>query len=409
MKIKRLLLIASAMTAVSAATLSLRAQPAEIMDQHQTSQPKPNPDIHRDMTSIRDNMEKATTLIGMEATDSHGQKIGRVADFAIDLQNGRIAEVLIDTGTVVGGVQLTEPQRNFETERIMNSGGTARVEPKVTAAPPANFVYDASAKSLRVYADAETVKAAPTFLMSQWKDAMSPHEVAAVYQRYGATPPSFADLERATTIIGQPVKNEQGKRLGHARDLALDMASGRIVDVMLASSGGFLGMHTEWSAIAPQAFTYDPAHDVLTLKTTPQALRDAPHFNYAEWRDAVTEPAEIGMASPALPPPEPMTPNNSIAPQSAVNSIPQAAVSTTTDDAITASVQEKIFATDGLSMNARNVQVQTTEGQVTLRGTVETAKEKNTVGDIAASVVSPANVNNELQVRSSALTITEPY
>jgi len=43
-------------------------------------------------------LEKASQIIGMEVKDSQDQKLGKVKDLAIDLQNGRIVEVIVATG-----------------------------------------------------------------------------------------------------------------------------------------------------------------------------------------------------------------------------------------------------------------------------------------------------------------------
>ena len=45
---------------------------------------------------------------------------------------------------------------------------------------------------------------------------------------------------KASDIIGMTVENYQNERLGKVKDLAVDVESGRIVQVIL-SSGGFLG------------------------------------------------------------------------------------------------------------------------------------------------------------------------
>jgi hyperosmotically inducible protein len=65
----------------------------------------------------------------------------------------------------------------------------------------------------------------------------------------------------------------------------------------------------------------------------------------------------------------------------------------------TRQIRKEIMATDGLSVDAKNVKIITIDGRVTLRGVVKNEDEKRQIGDIAARVASAANVDNQLQVQ----------
>jgi hypothetical protein len=69
-----------------------------------------------------------------------------------------------------------------------------------------------------------------------------------------------------------------------------------------------------------------------------------------------------------------------------------------TDINISAKIREQIVATEGLSLNAQNAKVITSAGKVTLRGPVETAAERDTLGKIAKDVAGEGNVDNQLEV-----------
>ena len=90
------------------------------------------------------------------------------------------------------------------------------------------------------------------------------------------------------------------------------------------------------------------------------------------------------------------------------NAIPQGitspanAADTPSDIAITVHIQQVILAADGLSAGARQVQVTTQSGRVTLRGTVASKEEKKKVGDLAATVVATDHVDNQIEVREIA-------
>jgi osmotically-inducible protein OsmY len=65
----------------------------------------------------------------------------------------------------------------------------------------------------------------------------------------------------------------------------------------------------------------------------------------------------------------------------------------------TAKIRKEIMASNQMSVNAQNVEVISNEGKVTLRGPVDTAKEKRLIGEIAVRCASPGNVDNQLEVQ----------
>jgi hyperosmotically inducible periplasmic protein len=71
------------------------------------------------------------------------------------------------------------------------------------------------------------------------------------------------------------------------------------------------------------------------------------------------------------------------------------------DVAITAQIRKEIVAGKNVSVNAKNVKIITKDGQVTLRGPVNSAEEKRLIGEIATRVVPSGNVDNQLEVKLS--------
>ena len=69
------------------------------------------------------------------------------------------------------------------------------------------------------------------------------------------------------------------------------------------------------------------------------------------------------------------------------------------DTEITARIRKDILAQEGLSVNARNIKIITNNGVVTLRGPVNTAEEKQRIGEIAGNAAPQANVDNQLEVK----------
>ena len=70
------------------------------------------------------------------------------------------------------------------------------------------------------------------------------------------------------------------------------------------------------------------------------------------------------------------------------------------DTETTADIRKGILNLEGLSVNAKNVKIITKEGRVTLRGPVNSEKEKSLIGEIANRLVTSENADNQLEVKS---------
>jgi len=70
----------------------------------------------------------------------------------------------------------------------------------------------------------------------------------------------------------------------------------------------------------------------------------------------------------------------------------------TTDVRITADIRKRVLGESGLSINARNAKIITSDGRVTLRGPVSSGEEKETLERIALSIAGEGNVENLLEV-----------
>jgi osmotically-inducible protein OsmY len=66
---------------------------------------------------------------------------------------------------------------------------------------------------------------------------------------------------------------------------------------------------------------------------------------------------------------------------------------------ITRQIRKEIMANKDMSVNAQNVKIVTIAGKVTLRGKVNSEKEKEAIGKIATNIVRSENVTNELQLK----------
>src|SRR6187402_2835104 len=61
---------------------------------------------------------------------------------------------------------------------------------------------------------------------------------------------------KASDLIGMTVNNYQNEKLGKVEDLAVDVESGRVLQVIM-SVGGFIGIGDSLTAVPPSAFHHD--------------------------------------------------------------------------------------------------------------------------------------------------------
>ncbi len=94
----------------------------------------------------------------------------------------------------------------------------------------------------------------------------------------------LSHVQKASKLMGTPVKNLQDEKLGKVENILVDMSSGRVVAVVI-SSGGFLGMGDELSAVPPTALRFTTDRETLQLDTSKEMLSSLPHFKANQWPD----------------------------------------------------------------------------------------------------------------------------
>jgi len=362
-------------------------------------------------------LRKANKIIGTEITDDQGQKLGKVKDLALDLQNGRIVEVIMATGGVLG------------------------VDQKLIAIPPSSFTCDKSMNDLRLNLDKEQLKSAPEFKTADWTSATQNDQIRDTYQRYGVQPyfgdrsdmnrdwhesnaknwndrqhdtansqglspqdklaqdqrgnipgnqnavngvtstnynsdyavdhahmghhnhnwqpSSMGYVASANHLMGTTAMNEQNEKLGKIENFIIDLHSGRVVEVIVAS-GGFLGIDQELSAVPPQSFRWNADNSELTLDTTRDNLKTAPHFKNSEWGYA-TEPATVTEVYSTYRVPayfddtEVDNTRQNVRDRSGDTLTPMNQGNSQSDIDTTAQIRKAIVADSSLSTNAKNV------------------------------------------------------
>ncbi len=451
-------------TLISASAVSLLASTAFAQDK---TYPKPDraESAHQRMAHPQpdrlNGAVKASDLIGMTVKNYQDEKLGKVEDFAVDVESGRIVQVILSTGGFIG------------------------IGDTLTAVPPGALHHDVAQKVIHLDANKEKLSTAPKFEMSKWAESSDNDHLSAVYGHYGEESafryvhrgdalldgqrnPSgqrnpgiqrntdvqrnteaqrnrdtqrnnegsantvstrnadgtwdknrrsneslsmipearLGQVQKASKLMGMSVKNLQDEKLGDVDNLLVDLAAGRVVSVIV-SAGGFLGMGDELSAVPPTALRFTPERDGLQLDVSKEMLGKAPHFKADQWPD-FTQPAYAGEVYRAYKVEPYFTTGRTTAADNTGRNVrdrndraltPLDQGNSQADRDTTAQIRKGIVAGKDMSVNAKNVKIITNQGQVTLRGPVNTAEEKRLIGVIANDIALVENVDNQLEVK----------
>ena len=88
-----------------------------------------------------------------------------------------------------------------------------------------------------------------------------------------------AAINKAHSLIGMRVRNQQNERLGKIKDVVLDLQSGRVAYVVL-STGGF---RPKYVALPPSAFSAAASDKYLTLNADKDKVMNAAGFTRNNW------------------------------------------------------------------------------------------------------------------------------
>jgi hyperosmotically inducible periplasmic protein len=404
---------------------------------------------------------KASDVIGMTVKNNQDEKLGKVENLAVDVESGRIVQVIIASGGFLG------------------------MDKTLTPVPPGALHHDASQKFLQLDASMEKFNAAPKCDTAKWDEDTQSNRVSEVYGYYGQQPYFVRDgygtanmsaasanslprnmdgtintagarpgdtahnvevarnveennnnistrnpdgtwtrtyysngsgtkasgsnlgyVQKASKLMGASVNNLQDEKIGKVNNFIVDLPAGRIVAVII-SSGGYMGMDGELSAVPPTTLRFNTEHNSLQLDTSKEMLANSPHFKSNEWPDFNQAGYAGGVYhaykiepyfnTDVVAQPDNTARNGRDRDSSTLTPLDQG--NNQADIDTTAQIRKEIIATEGMSMNAKNVKIITMNGHVTLRGPVNTAAEKRQIGDIADRIAHSSNVDNQLEVQ----------
>lgn len=381
---------------------------------------------------------KASDLIGKSVTNNEGKSLGKVDDIAIDLESGRVSLVIVSTGGVLG------------------------VGSKDIAVPPTSFSYEPSSKTLRLNVAQDKFKDAPAFEKARWDENVQRDRLIQTYSYYGqqpyfhgneahaaTVPPSTPNvpaqapatrldgtklerpdpagprrsdeivesrqfdrsrtsptqlgwLNKASSVIGMTVINQESKKCGEVDNLILDLETGRIVHVII-SSGGVLGIGDTLSVVPPNVLRYNASRDSIQINLTKEQLTAAPNFKSSEWPN-FGDPAYSGKVyraygvEPYFTTDADNTSRN-VRDRQSDRLSPLDQGKSESDVETTRQIRQQINDRDTLSVNGKNVKVITVNGRVTLRGPVNSEEERAWIVDLAKKHARNGDVDDQIEVK----------
>jgi sporulation protein YlmC with PRC-barrel domain len=149
-------------------------------------------------------VERAGKLTGAEVMDQQNQKIGKVEDLVVDLPQGRVVEVAI------------------------NSGHYLQTPDELSAVPPQALAYDSSRDVLTLDVTRDTLATMPRFSSRNWP-AIDRDQATAVYQAYHTVPyflpvgPNGENVQNGTTLSDARITAQIEKEIIDAPGLSGDV------------------------------------------------------------------------------------------------------------------------------------------------------------------------------------------
>jgi sporulation protein YlmC with PRC-barrel domain len=425
-----------------------------------------NASIRQPMTQARserlNGAAKTTDIIGMTVNNYQNEKLGKVEDLAVDVESGRIVQVILSTGGFPGmGNALTavppgalrhaaadnvlhlnaskaklaaalkfdtskwdaDTQSNRVTEVhgyygeqsyfVADRDGyrNASLEGTFASALPHSMDGSINTEGARTMdkagnvATAGNLEAANNWISTRNPDGIWTREYYSNERRANTAWSRLGYVQKASRLMGTSVENLQGQQLGKVENLIVDLSAGRIIAVII-STGGFLDMGDTLSAVPPTALRFNPQHDTLRLDASKETLASSPHFKASQWPD-FSQPGYAGGVYHACQVEPWFTPDATTCADNTRPNVRDRDYSTLTtlnqgnhraDVNTEAQIRREIIADSRMSVNARNVKITAIDGRVILCGPVNTAEEKRLIGEIADRIAHAGNVDNQLDV-----------
>jgi len=318
------------------------------------------------------NVYTAKELRGMNIVNQKDQNLGEVKEVVVDFDSSGVVYVVISSPDAFG-------RRD-----------------RMGAVPPTAFQRSADGRSLVLNVDQETLSTAPSFVSTNWPKLSDRVWANRVYSHYGSMPQPTGRAIKVSDLFGTRVDNQQSERLGDIQDLVLDLSAARIMYAVLGTART-LGLGERSLAIPSGALTASTDQKRLVLDIDKDRLTTAPGFDQRSWQSTLdpTQTEEIYSYYGQQPywdtGRSPRFPGVEAAILDRGSSVP--------DNAVVQRIRLRFSTDTTLSTEAKNVQILTDYGKVTLRGTVNSEEARTQLEATAKQAAGVAALDNQIEVQ----------
>ncbi len=339
-------------------------------------------------------LKKASDLIGMDVKNPRGERLGMLQDLGINFGDGKITYGVFSSGGFlgIGDKYISLPLSAFQwadDSRFL-----------VLQADP-GFLNSANAiqkKSNGVAATQKGARKKSQPLQTVSIQGMTIRTGEEIREASGAERPeekSPGSILKATHLLGLSVTDRKGDNLGEIRDFAVDF-TGATVSYFIVGSGGILGVGEKWIAVSPAILSPSAAGHSLVMSVEKETFKLSKGFDRNNW---------------------PLGPDERLTSQRSIQNEPAGAENkshvfqrgggtvsasdqseTRPDILITRNIRRGVMASAELSFTAKNVQIITINGQVTLRGIVKNEAERQIIHSLAAELAGANKLDDQIQL-----------
>jgi sporulation protein YlmC with PRC-barrel domain len=265
---------------------------------------------------------KVRDVIGLRVENPEHAKLGRVQDFALDLKSGRIVEVILSAGggrlaavppgalhpnLDSGILELNVSQEKFNAAPRFDAAKWADETQSNRVSDVYNY-FGEQPYFIAVPVGDETtnengsVNALGTRTLEHVRErelarqADNPNNTISIQNPDGNTTRDYYSDQHAAIgarselgydqsagkLLGMPLRNEQGVKLGKVANIIVDLKAGRVAAIII-KSGGYFGAAGQLHAVPPTELRFNADQDTLLVDVAKVEFSHSPHFNVSQW------------------------------------------------------------------------------------------------------------------------------
>lgn len=194
----------------------------------------------------------ASRLIGMDVVDRRGQGVGEIEDLVIDLSDGRVRHAVLSSG---GFLDIGDKHYVYALDQFSKSSDGDR---------------------LTLKADADSMRAAPSFDSEGWPGFNEPIWSAG-HQANG----SETDLRRVSELLGMDLRSPSGVEVGELKDFAVQFPMGEARAILEFDPGD--NAEERLVAVPPKKLGIPKDSNQAVVNMTRSELMNAPRVTSSDF------------------------------------------------------------------------------------------------------------------------------